>query len=151
MSCKGAPTIQLDWTTRTNPCTKSGVLSNCHPPNCHHMAIWEQAIMLNQPNCNIEEEKKHFKLSKIWFYDVKSWPNKYMLERKYLCIMLCVYFDLRNSNIFHPLFILTSQTMFLGQIIFRVMNFLKGNYKIFKNHKKNTPKNLKIKGGNYHI
>ena len=47
-----------------------------------------------------------------------SWPNKYMLERNYLGIMLCVSSGLRNSNIFHPLFILMSQSKILGQIIF---------------------------------
>ena len=116
MSCKGAVTLQLDRTTRKNPCTKYGVISNFQPPNWHHMVIWDQSIILNQSNCNIV--KNHFKLPKIWLYDVKSWPNIYMLERTYLGIMLFVYSDLRNSNIFHPLFILTSQTMLLGQVMF---------------------------------
>ena len=72
-----------------------------------------------------------------------------MEERKLLGIMICVYTDLRDSNIFHPLFTLKAQSKILH--IFFNDTFLRVFIKIQKKKKKKKPYKSKMKGGKYHI
>ena len=61
-----------------------------------------------------------------------------MEERKLLGIMICVYTDLRDSNIFHPLFTLKAQTKY--NVIFWSAKFFDNIYLFKKNPLKQPPK-----------